>query len=282
MAKHNDLHEPLSEYDRGFKAGLALSETAPAPSGEVMLKEDWKIRFETWLKKEYPLRDSEDQLAKDASRYAREWIEINAISSIIKENEELRKELASLKKTAEDLAYKWFELNTEKEAQPQLSIPLSEEQVKEEAYKHWTSKNRWSEDDYCDGFIDGYKFNPFSQPQPTPQQVEPPTLEQFNAISDLRLYLRRGNKDYTVDCLHYLGDDAQKWWNERKSKVTPQQVKELKEKYWSPFVEMVWTEKFEFKHEALRFIREKLFEPMIAEIYNYKPKEVVGGGMDKC
>jgi hypothetical protein len=42
------------------------------------------------------------------------------------------------------------------------------------------------------------------------------TQEAFNEIADLRPYLINSPKDYTQDCLHYLGDAAQKWWWEKK------------------------------------------------------------------
>lgn len=42
------------------------------------------------------------------------------------------------------------------------------------------------------------------------------TQEAFNQISDLRPLLLNSPKDYTQDCLHYLGDAAQKWWWEKK------------------------------------------------------------------
>lgn len=32
------------------------------------------------------------------------------------------------------------------------------------------------------------------------------TQEQFDEIKDLRPYLLKGERDYTTDCLHYLGD----------------------------------------------------------------------------
>lgn len=32
------------------------------------------------------------------------------------------------------------------------------------------------------------------------------TFDQFQTINDLRPYLLKSGKDYTTDCLHYLGD----------------------------------------------------------------------------
>lgn len=48
------------------------------------------------------------------------------------------------------------------------------------------------------------------------RQVVVPTAEQFEAIVDLRPYLTGGRTDRTIDCLHYLGDDAQHWWEDRR------------------------------------------------------------------
>ena len=64
----------------------------------------------------------------------------------------------------------------------------------------------------------------------TKKLVSPPTLEQFEAITDLRPYLLQTRTDWTIDCLHYLGDDAQKWWAERQNKKD-QIVESVIEKY---------------------------------------------------
>jgi predicted transposase YdaD len=42
------------------------------------------------------------------------------------------------------------------------------------------------------------------------------TQEAFNGIIDLRPYLLNSPKDYTQECLHYLGDAARKWWWKKK------------------------------------------------------------------
>jgi len=44
-----------------------------------------------------------------------------------------------------------------------------------------------------------------------------PTQDQFNSIKDLRPYfLLHPDADMVTDsCLHFLGDEAQKWWSSR-------------------------------------------------------------------
>lgn len=46
----------------------------------------------------------------------------------------------------------------------------------------------------------------------------PASIDQFNLIPDLRIYLRMhpDSKMVETSCLHYLGDDAQAWWAERE------------------------------------------------------------------
>lgn len=54
----------------------------------------------------------------------------------------------------------------------------------------------------------------------------PPTQEAFNKIGDLRVYLLQDPTNRTVDCLHYLGDDAQLWWLQREESV--KKVREMR------------------------------------------------------
>ena len=47
-----------------------------------------------------------------------------------------------------------------------------------------------------------------------------PDQDSFNNIADLRPFLLRhpSSNMVTMSCLHYLGDDAQKWWEERTNR----------------------------------------------------------------
>ncbi len=64
-------------------------------------------------------------------------------------------------------------------------------------------------------------------------QKQRPSQEQFNLIEDLRLYLRMGNKDYAIDCLHYLGDEAQSWHynKEKKKEKTNALIEDYKKRF---------------------------------------------------
>lgn len=50
-------------------------------------------------------------------------------------------------------------------------------------------------------------------PEPTTLPQSPITLEQFDSIKDLRMYLRMSMIDRTTDCVHYLGNKAQIWYH---------------------------------------------------------------------
>jgi hypothetical protein len=55
------------------------------------------------------------------------------------------------------------------------------------------------------------------------------TQEAFNKIADLRPFLINSPKDYTQDCLHYLGDAAQKWWWEKRFTEDCEKIERLLE-----------------------------------------------------
>jgi len=56
----------------------------------------------------------------------------------------------------------------------------------------------------------------------------PPPQELFNKIGDLRVYLINDPTDRTLDCLHYLGDDAQLWWAQREK--AKNEIREMRDK----------------------------------------------------
>lgn len=62
--------------------------------------------------------------------------------------------------------------------------------------------------------------------------------EEFNRISDLRMYLllHPDHEMILESCLHYLGDGAQKWWENREKSKTGE-IFEYKEKRYRIFKE---------------------------------------------
>ena len=51
----------------------------------------------------------------------------------------------------------------------------------------------------------------------------PPMQEQFNRITDLRPFLlyHPDGEMVEVSCLHYLGDEAQEWWESKPTASPP-------------------------------------------------------------
>lgn len=98
------------------------------------------------------------------------------------------------------------------------------------------------------------------------------TQEAFNEIIDLRPYLINSPRDYTQDCLHYLGDDAQNWWFERKFTEGFKQVESLLE-------ESRVTEAFEryFSLETVRRYHENASEQLA---YLKEVNQKIGNGFN--
>jgi hypothetical protein len=98
------------------------------------------------------------------------------------------------------------------------------------------------------------------------------TQEAFNEIADLRPFLINSPKDYTQDCLHYLGDAAQKWWWEKKFTEDCEKIERLLE-------ESKVTEAFE-KYLSIETVRR--YRETANELWDYI-KEVtqrIGKGFD--
>lgn len=96
-------------------------------------------------------------------------------------------------------------------------------------YKHSINENllhysNWLQDEYAELVMkqaNGAESESGKLPVPNVGSSLP-TFEDFNKITDLRHYLLRhpNSEMITASCLHYLGDDAQKWWHEINKPIT--------------------------------------------------------------